>query len=362
MTRSDALTAGPGHSPFTGLDVLRTAGYRTRPGTRRPRFDQDVWDLSCVADAPVSWPRSEQILDFTQVTNPTWRAVARTYLMARLVPTHPSVAVLPHAYRSPLALQTLRHELVRITAWFNHLTKTGLTGLDQIHQRHCDAYLPVVSVGRTNPGQLVTPGTIAGFVLTTQALTAYGPLLPEAYTSGFRPWGERTAAQVAGYQRPNTNQTPTVPDDILRPLLAGASYLIDTISPPTSSRKPAAPGKLSPAGAASGRPSALNTTSSSSQKSNGVSRPVSRPPVLPPPASPAGSTRVGTPPTPSSHSPTRPSPRTSLRSPPPNGIWRGSGPSWRHGSPPAVSRTRGAVMRQWCPAPMTKSPSAGRSR
>ncbi|MFI7356636.1 integrase [Streptomyces avidinii] len=151
--------------------------------------------------------------------------------MARLVPAHPSVAVLPHAYRSPLALQTLRHELVRLTAWFNHLTKTGLTGLHQIHQRHCDTYLPVVSVGRTNPSQLVTPGTIAGFVLTTQALTAYGPLLPEAYPTGFRPWGDRTAAQVAGYQRPDTNQTPAVPDDILRPLLAGASYLIDTISP-----------------------------------------------------------------------------------------------------------------------------------
>ncbi|MEL5957949.1 integrase [Streptomyces sp. CLV115] len=231
MTRPDALPASAGNSPFTGSDILQTAGYRTRPGTRHPHFDQDVWDLTCVADAPASWPRSEQILDFTQVTNPTCRVVARTYLMARLVPTHPSVAVLPQAYRSPLALQTLRHELVRLTAWFNHLTKAGLTSLRQIHQQHCDAYLPVVSAGRTNPGQAVTPGTIAGFVLTTQALAAYAPLLPDAYPTGFRPWGDRTAAQVAGYQRPDTNQTPAVPDDILRPLLAGASYLIDTISP-----------------------------------------------------------------------------------------------------------------------------------
>lgn len=231
MTRSDVLTAGAGHSPFTGLDILQTAGYRTRPGARRPHFDQDIWDLACVADAPASWPRSEQILNFTQVTNPTWRAVARTYLMARLLPTHPSVAILPQAYRSPLALQTLRHELVRLTAWFNHLTEAGLTGLRQIHQRHCDAYLPVVSVSRTDPTQPVTPGTIAGFVLTTQALAAYAPLLPDAYPTGFRPWGDRTAAQVAGYQRPDTNQTPAVPDDILRPLLAGASYLVDTISP-----------------------------------------------------------------------------------------------------------------------------------
>ncbi|MBT2403671.1 MULTISPECIES: tyrosine-type recombinase/integrase [unclassified Streptomyces] len=231
MTRPDALTAGPGHHPFTDLDILQAAGYRTRPGTRRPRFDQDTWDLTCVAEAPVSWPRSQQIVDFTQISNPIWRAVARTYLMGRLLPTHPAVCVLPQAYRTPLALQTLRHEVVRLTAWFNHLTDAGLTELKQIRQRHCDTYLSAVSVGRTDPSKPVTPGTVAGFVLTAQALASYAPLLQDSYPTGFRPWGDRTASQVAGYQRPDINQTPAVPDDILRPLLAGASYLVHTIGP-----------------------------------------------------------------------------------------------------------------------------------
>ncbi|MCX4664444.1 MULTISPECIES: integrase [Streptomyces] len=231
MTGPNALTTGTGHNPFTGLDILQAAGYRTRPGTRRPRFDQDNWDLTCVADAPASWPRSEQIVGFTQISNPIWRGVARTYLMARLLPTHPAVAILPQAYRTPLALQTLRHEAVRLTAWFNHLTNAGLTDLKQIRQRHCDTYLSAVSVSRTSPSKPVTPGTVAGFVLTAQALASYAPLLPDSYPIGFRPWGDRTASQVAGYQRPDINQTPAVPDEILRPLLAGASYLVHTIGP-----------------------------------------------------------------------------------------------------------------------------------
>lgn len=360
MTRSDALTAGAGHSPFTGLDILQTAGYRTRPGTRRPHFDQDIWDLTCVADAPASWPRSEQILDFTQVTNPTWRAVARTYLMARLVPTHPSVAVLPQAYRSPLALQTLRHELVRLTAWFNHLTEAGLTGLRQIHQQHCDAYLPVVSVSRTDPNQPVTPGTIAGFVLTTQALAAYAPLLPDAYPTGFRPWGDRTAAQVAGYQRPATNQTPAVPDDILRPLLAGASYLVDTISPHLVREATHARQTMVRRGGIRSSLRVEHHPLVIAEIERRIAAGIPAPRAAPP-ASPADSTRVGTSVIPSSRSPTRPSPRTSLRSPPPNGIWSGSGLSWRHGSLPVAPRTRGAVTQRRCHAPMMKSPSPGPS-
>lgn len=87
--------------PFHGMDILQTAGYRTKPGMRGPCFDQEIWDLTAVADAPVSWPRSEKILDFTTIANPRWRTVARAYLMARILPTHPDVAVLPQAYRTP---------------------------------------------------------------------------------------------------------------------------------------------------------------------------------------------------------------------------------------------------------------------
>ncbi|MFF4329907.1 integrase [Streptomyces sp. NPDC001591] len=217
--------------PFLGMDILRTAGYRTKPGMRGPCFDQDIWDLTAVADAPASWPRSEKILDFTTITNPRWRNVARAYLMARILPTHPDVAVLPHAYRTPLALPTLRHEVNRLTAWFNHLTAAGINSLSLVRQPHCDAYLSVVSRSRTDPERSVTPGTVAGYVLTAQALTAYSPLLPDCYTPGFRPWGDRSAAEVAGYERADVNQTAPVPDDILRPLLCNSIYLIDMVGP-----------------------------------------------------------------------------------------------------------------------------------
>jgi hypothetical protein len=232
MTSAVPLSpANPNRHPFLGMDILQTAGYRTKPGMRGPCFDQDIWDLTAVADAPVSWPRSEKILDFTAIANPRWRNVARAYLMARILPTHPDVAVLPQASRTPLALPTLRHEVSRLTAWFNHLTASGINSLALVRQPHCDTYLSVISRSRTDPERSVTPGTVAGYVLTAQALMAYSPLLPDCYTPGFRPWGDRSAAEVAGYERADVNQTAPVPDDILRPLLGNSIYLINVVGP-----------------------------------------------------------------------------------------------------------------------------------
>lgn len=59
----------------------------------------------------------------------------------------------------------------------------------------------------------------------------YSPLLPDCYAPGFRPWGDRSAAEVAGYERADVNQTAPVPDDILRPLLCNSIYLIDVVGP-----------------------------------------------------------------------------------------------------------------------------------
>jgi len=70
-------------SPFTGLPVAQTAGLRLEPGSPTSVFDDHVWDLSGLADAPVVMSAHRKILDFTMITNPRWRWVAREYLMAR---------------------------------------------------------------------------------------------------------------------------------------------------------------------------------------------------------------------------------------------------------------------------------------
>ena len=104
MSILSAVPAGEqrGGGPFAGLDVAEVAGLRLAPGSPRPVFDQEVWDLSGLTDAPVIMGAHRKILDFTQIANPRWRLAARQYLIARMAPSHPAVATLPHAVRSPL--------------------------------------------------------------------------------------------------------------------------------------------------------------------------------------------------------------------------------------------------------------------
>jgi hypothetical protein len=59
--------------PFHGLQVCETAGLRLRPGSPRPRFEQEVWDLTGLADAPTVMSTHRKILDFTAITHPLWR-------------------------------------------------------------------------------------------------------------------------------------------------------------------------------------------------------------------------------------------------------------------------------------------------
>ena len=112
-----------GSGPFTGLDVADVAGLRLTPGSPRPVFDHDIWNLSGLTDAPVIMGAHRKILDFTQIANPRWRLVARQYLIARMAPGHPAVATLPHAIRSPLNPNSLWTALKHLTGWFNHLTR-----------------------------------------------------------------------------------------------------------------------------------------------------------------------------------------------------------------------------------------------
>ncbi|MDX6396068.1 MAG: hypothetical protein QOJ73_7131, partial [Streptosporangiaceae bacterium] len=217
--------------PFSGLDVATTAGLRLRPGSLRPRFDQDLWDLSGLADAPVVMSAHRKILDFTRIAHPRWRIVAREYLMARLTPRHPAVATLPGAFRIAMNPHTLWKELDTLTGWFNFLTASGVTSLRDVDQRHCDAFLETASRSTVDPRRRLAPVTIAAAVRTTRCFVLYAGILSDHYHRGFVPWPGRSADTVAGYVRTSVNQVPAVADSLLRPLLAGALYLVDTIGP-----------------------------------------------------------------------------------------------------------------------------------
>lgn len=220
-----------GAHPFQGLAVAETAGLALRPGSPRAVFDQQVWDLSGLADAPTVMSAHRKILDFTTITNPHWRQVAREYLLARLAPRHPAVATLPAALRTPMNPHTLRSELKHLTSWFNHLTGAGVTSLAHVEQRHADSYLAAVSRSVTDPGRRLSPATTTAMVRVTQVLALYAEILTDRYRPGFVPWAGRGCDDVVGNVRTPGNRVPPVPDTVLRPLLANVLYLLDTIGP-----------------------------------------------------------------------------------------------------------------------------------
>ncbi len=226
-----ATPADPGGRGFSGADVAEAAGLRLQPGSPRPVFDRDVWDFSGLADAPAVMGAHRKVLDFTSIANPRWRLVAREYLMARLAPRHPAVATLPHALRTPLNPHSLWAEVSLLAGWFNHLTGAGVASLAEVGQHHCDTYLEAASWSTTDPGRRLSPATVTARVRAAQSLALYTEILSDGYRPGFRPWAHRSADDVAGYVRTNINTVAPVPDTLLRPLLAGVLYLVDTVGP-----------------------------------------------------------------------------------------------------------------------------------
>lgn len=217
--------------PFFGLDVATAAGLQLQPGSSRPVFDHDRWDLSGLVDAPVIMGAHRKVLDFAQIANPRWRTVARQYLLARMAPGHPAVATLPHALRSPLNPNSLWTALKHLTVWFNYLTDVGVASLTDVSQTHCDGYLASISRSADAPGRPLSPATLTTSIRATQTLTLYAEILDDHYRPGFSPWAGRSPDVVAGYVRPYGNRVPPVPDALLRPLLANTLYLVGAIAP-----------------------------------------------------------------------------------------------------------------------------------
>ncbi|TQC41229.1 integrase [Rhodococcus sp. WS4] len=224
-----ALDAEP--HPFRGLAVAEAAGLRLEPGSPRAVFDQPVWDLTGLADAPVVMGAHRKILDFTEIANPRWALVAREYLLARLAPLHEAVATLPHAYRAPMNPHSLWAELRHLTSWFNSLTDLGVTTLGGVDQRHCDTYLAQVSRRRITPDRDPAGAAVVPKIRAVKNLALYAEVLSDCYRPGFEPWPGRSANAIAGCTPESGNKVPPVPDSLLRPLLSACLYLVHTLAP-----------------------------------------------------------------------------------------------------------------------------------
>jgi len=232
-TAVSAVPAGmPGGSPFAGLDICAAAGLQPGPGTPRPVFDQDVWDFSGVTGLPTYLQPSFKRMDFTAITSPAWRLVAKEHMAALLAPGHERVRHLPGARRHPLTLTTCALLLIELTAWLNWLASRGITGLAQVTSIDCHTYA-AERARRADAYGNVTGDSPTAYYRAIQAvseLAAYRQLYTaDRYNETLRPGDGVTTSGVG--LRLAENKTPVVPSAILQPMLAAALYMTGVLGP-----------------------------------------------------------------------------------------------------------------------------------
>ncbi|MFE6692246.1 site-specific integrase [Streptomyces sp. NPDC057743] len=235
MTEAFAAPQAAPLSPFVGADVFELAGWTLVDSFPRPRFDQDIWDLRGIQGRPKQLAAGLLIWDFTKISNPRWQLVAKELMIAYCAPTHPAVAQLPRAYRTPRALATTCRIRDLLFPWLNWLTSQGITSLHEVTQEHCQRYLDLRGTIRDKHGcplRVASPSQKRAVVTAIMDLAFYGDLFTsDRYHQDFRPWNFTPPAVVAGIPKRAENKTQPVPDHILQPMLAACLYIVDTIGP-----------------------------------------------------------------------------------------------------------------------------------
>ncbi|MEN8649466.1 site-specific integrase [Streptomyces sp. 21So2-11] len=239
MPRPQIAVGLPPRSVFAGEDVCLAAGLPVDPAKagRRPFFDDDTWDFTCVTGLPRHQPVRVQMINFGRIANPVQRQLTKEYLFGLLAPEHRLVRVLPGAYRMPRVISTAHQRMFHIQRWFDWLAERGIHDLGEVTQETCDAYLQWChhTWNRKN-GHAVKetkPDYRRQSVSTLQDLADYGELFGAGgYSHGFRPWGNKSSQLVSGYRNTKGNSTQPVRPEVLQPLLASCFYIIEHLAEP----------------------------------------------------------------------------------------------------------------------------------
>ncbi len=233
-----SFDAGGQRSVFAGADVCALAGLELPAGTPRPVFDDDVWDFTDVVGLLVQMQLANRRFDFAAIIDPRWRLVAKELVLALLAPRHQAVALLPRAYRTPLHLNTCQGRLAELTRWLNWLTDQGVVSLGEVDDAHCAAYLAHRRYVRDEHGVVVgdrSPAVRRAVALTIIDLVNYRELFTaDRVRADLRPWSGASPSAVAEMPSGRQgNKTASLPDRVLRPMLADALYLVSVPGPHT---------------------------------------------------------------------------------------------------------------------------------
>jgi hypothetical protein len=229
-------STAPVRSPFAGADVCQHAGLMLPPGTRRPKFDDDLWDFTDVSGLPVSMPLADRRFSFAAIIDPRWRVVAKELTFAMLAPRHEAVTLLPRAYRTPAHIRTAGKRLDETARFLNWLAGQGTASLSEVGDHLCEAYLFHRRYVLDERGDVAGERSESVRRAAAQViidLVSYGDLFTtDRPDPGLRPWNGATASAVA--EMPSgrrMNKTPPLTDDVLQPMLASALYLTSVIGP-----------------------------------------------------------------------------------------------------------------------------------
>ncbi|UQA91117.1 hypothetical protein [Streptomyces halobius] len=223
-------------SPFAGVDIAEMTGLAMLPGSHRSWFEEDVWDMSGMADAPKSMKPYYKVWRFNRVRDPRWRLVTKEFIIARMCPLDERVAALPFALRTAMSPASVEQVVARMATWFNFLTDAGVTSLADVTQDHCDDFKALHRRRKGRKGKPATgdvaPGTLSNHVRPIQNLALYGELfIADRYAEGFFPWQGRPTSQVAESTGQVGNVSPPVPDALMQPVLSAALYMVFTLGP-----------------------------------------------------------------------------------------------------------------------------------
>ena len=228
--------ASPPRSVFAGVDVCHEAGFALPAAAVRPVFEQDLWDFTEVIGLPTQLSGFSRRFNFGLIIDPRWRQVAKELTVAMLAPRHSAVAPLPRAYRTALHLTTVSGRLAELTRYLNWLTDQDVEHLGEVDNDSCEAYLAQRRYVRDDNGVVVgqlSPAIRRSAAQTVVDLVNYRELFTaDRIAAGWRPWGGAAPSAIA--EMPcgrGQNKTPPLPDTVLQPMLAAASYLVSTLGP-----------------------------------------------------------------------------------------------------------------------------------